>query len=183
MFHSGKRATDLEAKFQEFNLLNFQGRLKARRIYRATPKRWAREAHGECLPEKITVREGLGEKTDHETLLHEMVHVKAGPSHGTKFVDELKRLRSLGAPLSSIEGDLKEGIKPVISRQFVGNIVDDCLTDHLKPKQIYRALEEEFCMPISVLKHRINVDRIISTSTMAKREWERLRAKATRNRT
>lgn len=120
------------------------------------------------------IRVGLGKKDEQETMLHEMVHARVGRFHGRKFVAELKRLRRIGAPLSPYEFDLKEGDKLKVSRDYVRSRVEDCVDDNMKRTQIYEALEDKFRMPISYLKRRINVDRIIR-DVQVKNVSERLR--------
>jgi len=77
----------------------------------------------------------LDKRAERETLLHEMVHAKAGQWHGGAFVNELRRIRSLSAPLSQNEVDLKKGEKkPRLTMKVMRTLIDDALMDGLTTK-------------------------------------------------
>jgi len=87
--------------------------------------------------------------------------------HGRAFVRELKRVRKLGAPLSSSELDLKaEGYfeQAKLSRRSIRNSIRYALTrEGLPLMYVPRFLELEFHLPYSVIRGQVpDVEEIIT---------------------
>src|SRR3989442_10857563 len=89
--------TDAQTLFDSLNTLRFGGHLEPYRVLRGCVES---RAEGEChrLPREIRLDESL-EGTDlRAVMLHEMAHASVGgySSHGTDFVNELRRLVQAG---------------------------------------------------------------------------------------
>ncbi|MGI0091346.1 MAG: SprT-like domain-containing protein [Nitrososphaerales archaeon] len=163
-----KRSRLLEAKFREFNEAYFNGRLSKYKVLLCSkPKSFGHEVAGYCLTkeEKILIRDGLGEKSTLQTLVHEMAHASLSgikQIHGRQFARELARLRKLGAPLSSLDIDKQGNPKPrsrrLLIRQSVKKLIVEALIVEGLPKEsVPKFLERELSLPISVIDQAIKV--------------------------
>ncbi len=189
-----KRNTELERIFAEFNDKYFSRRILPKyKVYLCSKsKNFGHFSAGFCSdPDaKIYIRSGMSEKATLWTLVHEMAHAKLSNSarevHGRIFVQELRRLRKLGAPLSPLDVDVvKSGknrvgrrtekktadrgnqgkskisssvIEPIALRKaiFDGHFIEGLSKDHI-PKY----LEREFEIPFSEIKRRVDVAKMI----------------------
>lgn len=110
----------------------------------------------------------MGAKSTEQTLIHEMVHARLfwirKEIHGKRFISELQRLRSLGAPLSNRELDRvvsgsslsREPLKA--TKKNVRKLVLEALTvEKLSEREIPRYLEVEFMLPFSVVNRLVSV--------------------------
>jgi len=93
--------------FGKFNRKYFDGQLQeytVRVVYDVNfwvgePSRDAID--GYFVPEglRIFLRLSFDRRAMIRILIHEMVHVAAGPGHGQKFITEMKRLKAMGVPV------------------------------------------------------------------------------------
>jgi hypothetical protein len=106
-----------------------------------------------------------------QTLAHEMVHAKLSRVkknvHGKLFVKNLRRIRKLGAPLSSSEPDMAEGndfFRPrKLNRRNVENAIRVALlSENVPARYVPKFLEREFFLPFSVISKVANVREMIS---------------------
>ena len=180
------RSPSLEEKFSEFNERFFNSRLPKYRVMLCTKsKNFGHEASGYCLTPSegsgiILIREGMGEKSTEQTLVHEMIHAKLSQIkrkiHGARFISELRRLRKLGAPLSQGELDMpsQHGREPPrLTRASVSKLINYALDfEKIPASQIPKYLERELMLPYSLIDRIAQVDELM-----------RRRAKSSRNST
>jgi hypothetical protein len=161
-----KREIVLENVFGSFNKIYFHGRLPQYRVLVCSRSRWfSHLSAGYCSSEdqKIFLRSGISLNTTLQTLMHEMIHAKlwwvTKNVHGPAFINELKRVRRLGAPLSSSELDLTNENMFVLSRltrQNVENSIRYALEkENLPSKLVPKFLELEFNLSYSVIRRQI----------------------------
>jgi hypothetical protein len=89
---NGGECKNPQNKFAEYNQLYFGGRLARYKVLLTID-----HSHCERRKRKIYINPN-GEDVS-VILLHEMVHAAVGPGHGKKWLDEVRRLVGLGAPL------------------------------------------------------------------------------------
>jgi hypothetical protein len=164
----------LNARFREYNKIYFGGMLPKFKVLRCSkPKNYGHEVAGYCSPRerRILIRNGLGEKSTLQTLAHEMIHAKLSESktkrknevHGSSFVNELKRLRALGAPLSPQDLDKKKDRKArTFSEVDLRKLISEAhVVERLTKVNVPKFLERELQVPFSIIERKIKVSHII----------------------
>jgi hypothetical protein len=166
----------LNEKFGELNRVYFGGGLPRFKVLLCSkPKNFGHNVAGYCLSRKreILIRNGLGERATLQTLVHEMVHAKLSESntsqenelHGRSFVEELRRLRALGAPLSPLDLDKQKRAQrnvSVISEKCVRDLVEMAKSaEKLDRTDVSKFLERELEIPFSAIVRQTNASRII----------------------
>jgi SprT-like family protein len=176
--NSCKRDLDLQSVFTSFNKKYFRGKLPRYQVLVCSRSRnFSHMSAGYCSSEdrKIFLRSGISRNSSLQTLTHEMIHAKlwwlTRNVHGRAFVKELKRVRKLGAPLSSSELDLKaEGYfeQPKLARRNVEDSIRYALVlEGLQPRYIPKFLELEFHLPYSVIRGQVpDVEDIIDKMSL-----------------
>ena len=171
--NSCRRDTALEDAFKTFNDRYFHGKIAQYHVLVCSKsRRFSHMSAGYCSPDdrKIFIRSGISTRSALQTLMHEMVHAKlwrlTNNVHGRAFIGELRRVRSLGAPLSTSELDLTEERffeLPGLTKRNLQNTVRYALGVELLPKKhVPKFLELEFNLPYSVIKrHVCDVPEII----------------------
>jgi hypothetical protein len=165
--NSCRRDLALEGVFKSFNNRYFQGRLARYQILVCSKsKHFSHMSAGYCSSDarKIFIRSGISMNSTLQTLMHEMVHAKlwwlTKNVHGRAFVNELKRVRQLGAPLSTSELDLTTEIffeVPRVTRPNLKKSIRYALrNEDLPPKYVPKFLELEFNLPYSAIELHIS---------------------------
>ncbi|MDG6998637.1 MAG: hypothetical protein JRN15_05930 [Nitrososphaerota archaeon] len=168
-----KRASRLEERFKQFNMDYFDSRLPDYQVLLCSKcKTFGHELSGYCVSNPrggmILIRAGMGVMSTEQTLIHEMVHARLfwikREIHGKRFISELRRLRSLGAPLSPRELDRAEkdsslNREPLrATKKNVRKLVMEALTvEKLSEREIPRYLEGEFMLPFSVVNRLVSI--------------------------
>ncbi len=113
---------------------------------------------------RIFVRKGLANDELKASLLHEMVHAKVGvkPSHGSKFVKELKRIRALGSHLSDSEMDVKEPESIRLTKMLMEETISDLLSDGIPTERVPFLLERELVLSLSEIRAKFCVGLSVS---------------------
>jgi SprT-like family len=171
---SCKRDASLEQTFNSFNAAYFQSKLPRYGVFVCTrSKNFAHVGAGYCSTneQNIFLRAGMSRNATLQTLAHEMVHAKLSRVkknvHGKLFVKNLRRIRKLGAPLSSSEPDMAEGndfFRPrKLNRRNVENAIRVALlSENVPERYVSKFLEREFFLPFSVISKVANVREMIS---------------------
>jgi tRNA isopentenyl-2-thiomethyl-A-37 hydroxylase MiaE len=118
----------------------------------------------------ILIRAGMKERSTEQTLIHEMVHAKLfwirKEIHGKRIISELRRLRKLGAPLSSLEldkvrSDSVTSREPArLTKKRVCSLIFEALTNEgLTAMALPRYLEQELMVPYSSINSSVDVKR------------------------
>src|ERR1035437_2198605 len=92
LISNGVDCKNLQSLFTEYNQLYFGGRLPQYKVLLTKD-----HSHIERRKRKIYIN--LDKEDASVPLLHEMVHAAAGLGHGRRWLNELRRLADLGAPL------------------------------------------------------------------------------------
>lgn len=142
--------------FNKFNKQYYKGRLfRWNVIIGAHPSRAASAGYCDHDTKTIFVPERVLE-TEEKTLdllLHEMTHIRIKP-HGPRFVNEMERLKSFGAPISDYEMDITrkiysnsgsamvglDGIAIKINADYVHGSIDDAMLEGLTLEESQRAV-------------------------------------------
>jgi len=95
--HRLKKSRQLARAFEDFNARFFDNRLPRYRVV-FKPLRVGLAGRCNVKSRTIVITPRAGEERG-ETLLHEMVHIAAGPSHGLHFHREIERLLEMKAPI------------------------------------------------------------------------------------
>jgi SprT-like family len=178
--NSCRRDFSLEKVFKSFNEKYFQGKLpKYKILIGSRCKNFAHLSAGYCSvsDRKIFLRSGVSKNVTPQTLTHEMIHAKlwwlTKNGHGKAFVNELRRVRKLGAPLSSLELDLSEGYEPPkLTKRNIENSIQDALVIEGLPKgQVPNYLEREFYEPISRIRQVADIEKGIQKISNDMKTW------------
>ena len=182
------RSKDLEAKYNLFNELYFNGKLPKYRVFLCPKsKPFGHEVAGYCLSDnrKILIRNGMGRRSTLQTLVHEMVHAELTAQqkdhnvHGREFVEELRRLRKAGAPLSPLDIDnqtRKEArLRHLLTKRSIGKLIEEAiLVEGISKKEVPKFLERELSLPRSIIDSAVDVraltDLMLSHQVSIKRK-------------
>jgi hypothetical protein len=166
-----RRSILLEKRFQEFNRDFFNDGLpKYQVLLCSKSKRFGHETCGYCLSKqrKVLIRAGMGQNSMVQTLVHEIAHAKLSrikkQIHGKRYIGELKRLRKLGAPLSSQDLDKAQQREPLkLTKKNVQELISDALLkEGLSKASVPRFLEQELMLPFSEINKIIDVRSAIA---------------------
>jgi len=178
--NSCRRDFSLEKIFKSFNEKYFRGMLLQYKILIGSRcKNFSHLSAGYCSvsDRKIYLRSGVSKNGTLQTLMHEMVHAKlwwlTKNDHGKAFVNELRRVRKLGAPLSPLELDLSEGYEPPrLTRRNIENSIQDALfIEGLPKRQVPRYLEREFYEPIPRIRKVVDIKKGIQKVSTDMKTW------------
>ena len=167
---SCKRTIALEKEFTNFNKLYFKGKLPHYGVYLCPEcQNFGHGYAGYCSSKdrKIFIRQGISNRATLQTLTHEMAHAKLShitqDMHGRAFINELRRLRRLGAPLSRAELDLlpdKQTIE-LNRRNLRCAIFDALVIEKLPARAVPSYLEREFMKPLVEIERVTKIANLI----------------------
>jgi hypothetical protein len=178
--NSCHRDFNLEKSFKLFNEQYFHGTLPQYKIFLGSRcKNFAHLSAGYCSvnDRNIFLRSSVSKNGTLQTLTHEMVHAKlwwvTKNGHGKAFVRELKRVRKLGAPLSSLDLDLSKGHEPpkLTSHNIENSIQDALVIEALPNRQVPAYLEREFYEPISRIRKVVDIQKAIRKISEDMKTW------------